>query len=51
MTPGELLPHELMQIFADFFEEHQINYRVVGSIASIVYGEPRFTNDIDIVVD
>ena len=51
MTPGELLPHELMQIFADFFEEHQINYRVVGSIASMVYGEPRFTNDIDIVVD
>lgn len=27
-----------------------IEYRIVGSIASIAYGEPRFTNDVDIVV-
>jgi len=26
-------------------------YLVVGSTASITYGEPRFTNDVDIVID
>ena len=29
----------------------EIPYRVVGSVASTTYGEPRFTNDIDVVVD
>ncbi len=29
----------------------QLTYLVVGSIATIAYGEPRFTNDIDIVLD
>jgi hypothetical protein len=28
-----------------------IRYFVTGSTATIAYGEPRFTNDIDIVVD
>jgi len=40
-----------MQIMADFFESQGINYRVVGSLASRVYGEPRFTNDVDIVAE
>jgi len=31
-------------------ESAQIDYMVVGSIASIIYGEPRLTNDMDIVV-
>jgi hypothetical protein len=31
-------------------EDHRIKYMVVGSFASIAYGEPRLTNDIDIVV-
>ena len=44
VNPAELQPHELMQIVADFFESHQIHYRVVGSMASMVYGEPRFTH-------
>lgn len=29
----------------------QVAYLVTGSTATIAYGEPRFTNDIDIVVD
>jgi len=33
------------------FESSGIRYFVTGSIASIFYGEPRFTNDIDIVAD
>lgn len=32
------------------FEESKIPYFVTGSIASIFYGEPRLTHDIDIVI-
>ncbi len=32
-------------------EENHIEYMVVGSIASIVYGEPRMTKDMDLVID
>ncbi len=41
MNPTELQPSELMQIAADFFESQGIHYRVVGSMASMAYGEPR----------
>ncbi len=51
MNPTELQPHELMQRLADFMEAQKIAYRIVGSMASMVYGEPRFTNDVDIVVE
>jgi hypothetical protein len=40
-----------MQKAADFFERLGVAYRVVGSLASMVYSEPRFTNDIDILAD
>ena len=29
----------------------EVRYAIVGSFASGVYGEPRFTQDVDIVVD
>lgn len=32
-------------------EEANIPYMVVGSIASMVYGEPRMTHDLDLVID
>lgn len=52
MSGDELLqPHQLLQKMADFCERERIAYRIVGSMASIVYGEPRFTNDIDVLVD
>ena len=51
MNPTELEPHQLMQRLADFMETHEIAYHIVGSMASMVYGEPRFTNDVDIVVE
>jgi len=51
MNSAELQPHELMQIAADFFESQGIAYHVVGSMASMAYGEPRFTNDVDMVAD
>lgn len=51
MSLVNLQPHELMQIVADFLESQKIAYRVVGSMASMAYGEPRFTNDVDIVAE
>jgi len=32
-------------------DQHQIRYFVTGSVATITYGDPRFTNDIDIVAE
>ncbi len=49
--PCDLQPRQLLQFAANFFEAHEIDYRVVGSMASIAYGENRFTNDVDIVAD
>jgi hypothetical protein len=40
-----------MQRVASFLEGQRIAYRVVGSLASMAYGEPRFTNDVDILAD
>jgi len=47
-----------MQTFIDTFlmvlqklEQENISYMVVGSIAAMVYGEPRMTHDMDLVID
>jgi len=44
-------PFELLVIISDNFEKLKIPYFITGSIASMTYGEPRFTNDIDMVAD
>lgn len=41
---------ELLDVFIRPFEDCEIPYIVTGSIASIFYGEPRLTHDIDFVV-
>lgn len=41
---------KLFQIFTEKFNELNVPYMVTGSVASIVYGEPRLTHDIDIVI-
>ena len=46
MTQDELLRHVV-----GVLESLKLRYFVTGSIASIYYGEPRLTNDIDVVVD
>lgn len=51
MPASDLKSYELMQKVADFLERESTPYRIVGSMASIVYGEPRFTNDVDVLVD
>jgi hypothetical protein len=42
--------HKLFQIFLVVLEELGIPYMVTGAVASIVYGPPRVTHDIDLVV-
>ncbi len=51
MLRDDLQPHELMQHVAQWFESQNVDYWVVGSMASMAYGEPRFTNDVDMVAD
>lgn len=44
-------PYELLRKFVDVMDRLQVRYLVTGSVATITYGDPRFTNDIDIVVE
>jgi uncharacterized protein (DUF1330 family) len=44
-------PSELLRFVVSVLERLGISYFVTGSTVTIFYGEPRFTNDIDIVVD
>jgi hypothetical protein len=46
MAPSELLLH-----VARALHELGLRYLVTGSMATVFFGEPRFTNDIDVVVD
>ena len=40
---------ELLQKVVDVFERLGISYLITGSVAAMAFGEPRLTNDIDIV--
>lgn len=42
-------PYELLRTVVEVFERLHIPYLVTGSVAAMAYGEPRLTNDIDIV--
>ena len=42
---------ELLRYVVSVLEELEIPYAIVGSIASSAYGEPRLTQDVDIVID
>jgi len=42
---------EVLRYAVEVLERLQIQYMVVGSFASGAYGDPRFTQDIDIVVN
>ncbi len=44
-------PTDLFLLFTAPLDQAGIVYMVGGSVASMVYGEPRLTNDIDIVVE
>ena len=42
---------ELLRRLALTCEQLGLSYAITGSTATIAYGEPRFTNDIDVVID
>lgn len=44
-------PYELLQIIVGVLDRLHIPYLVTGSVAAMAYGEPRLTNDIDIIAD
>ena len=46
-----MLEPNLFQIFAGRLEQYGLRYMATGAVASIIYGEPRLTHDIDLVVD
>ena len=41
----------LFRIFVSRINNLSITYMITGAAASIIYGEPRLTNDIDLVID
>ncbi len=44
-------PSELLRRLAEVLDRQKIRYLVTGSVATTTYGEARFTNDIDVVVE
>src|SRR5260370_40961742 len=44
------LNNALVRLVADL-KEHQIDYMVIGAVALMAYGYPRFTEDIDLILD
>lgn len=42
---------EFLAYLLDVFERLELSYFIAGSVATSYYGEPRFTNDIDLVVE
>lgn len=42
---------DLLYALVAVFERLDVRYFVTGSVATMTYGEPRFTNDVDIVAD
>ena len=43
-------PRSLVDTFVSRLEKLGIPYVVTGAVASIIYGEPRLTNDVDLIV-
>ena len=44
----------LLEVFSEVIrrlEKNEMRYMIVGSIASMIYGEPRLTHDMDVVID
>ena len=45
-----MLELNLFRIYTDILNRENFKYFITGSVASIVYGDPRLTNDIDLVI-
>ena len=44
-------PSELLGLLVEKLDRLKLPYFVTGSMATIIYGEPRFTNNIDVVIE
>ena len=42
---------ETIQKLTNLLQQHEIRFHFTGGLISVVYGSPRMTQDIDIVVD
>lgn len=45
-----MLEPDLIELFVRPLEQLKIRYLISGSVAAMIYGEPRLTNDIDMIV-
>jgi hypothetical protein len=50
MYPTDLFRATLSRLLA-ILDQHHVRFHLTGGITSVAYGEPRMTQDIDIVVD
>lgn len=41
---------DLIRLFIEPLERFGLSYMVTGGVASVVYGDPRFTRDVDVVL-
>ena len=46
-----MLERNLFLIFVNRLNASGMRYMITGAVASIVYGEPRLTHDIDLVME
>ncbi len=42
--------NRLQDVFK-FFQQHKVRYMVIGGVASVIYGVPRATFDLDILIE
>ena len=42
---------ELFKLFTNRLNELSVRYMLTGAVASIIYGEPRMTHDMDVVIE
>ena len=47
---SSMLEPDLIEMFVKPLEQLRVRYLISGSVAAMLYGEPRLTNDIDLIV-
>lgn len=47
MTP----PPDLIELFVRPLERVGVEYMITGGVAAVIYGDPRFTRDVDLVLE
>jgi len=50
MFPPDIFRHTLTRLVA-ILQRHGVRFHLTGGITSVAYGEPRMTQDLDLVVD